>query len=206
MKEIHLAGKKILLEQSPVLFSYKPDKNWKNYFIEKSGKWYYEHNAIIGVETGNKGGILFTKESFNKDVMLRFKGSTILPATRDLNAVWAANWNDETDYLGQSYVCGLNGWWEDKAGIERNDGNGLFSLSSAYKYNPGKEIEMICGSINGHCFMVVDGLLVTELNDPNPISGGHVGFSAYCTMLKITEIEVKEIKWEPFHQSYTPEF
>ena len=54
--------------------------------------------------------------------------------------------------------------------------------------------------------MVVDGLLVTELNDPNPISGGHVGFSAYCTMLKITEIEVKEIKWEPFHQSYTPEF
>jgi len=206
MKEIHLAGKKVLLEHSPILFSYKPDKNWKNYFIEKSGTWYYEDNAIIGVETGNKGGILFTKESFNKDVMLRFKGSTILPATRDLNAVWAAHWDDETDYLGQSYVCGLNGWWEDKAGIERNDGNGLFSLSSAYKYTPGKEIEMICGSINGHCFMVVDGLLVTELNDPNPISGGHVGFSAYCTMLKITEIEVKEIKWEPLHQSYTPEF
>ncbi len=54
--------------------------------------------------------------------------------------------------------------------------------------------------------MTVNDLLVTELFDPDPIKGGHVGFSAYCTMLKIDKIEVREIKWERFHQAYTPEF
>lgn len=206
MREIRLAGKKILFDQSPVLFNYTPDKNWGNYFEPKSGTWEYKDNAIIGGETQNKGGILFSKQSFDKDVMLIFKGSTVLPATRDLNAVWAAHWDKKTDYLGESYVCGLNGWWENKAGIERNQEEGLFSATGAYKYTPGKEIEMVCGSINGHCFMEVDGVLVSELRDPNPISGGHVGFSAYCTLLKITHIEVREIKWEKFTQTYEPEF
>lgn len=206
MKDIKLAGKKVLFDKSPILFSYTPDENWQDFFEVKSGNWYYYDNAIIGEENTNKGGILFTKESYDKDVMLCFTGSTILPATRDLNAVWASHWNDEIDYLGESYVCGLNGWWENKAGIERNGGNGLYTATGAYKYTPGTEIKMICGSINGHCFMVVDDVLVSEVMDPNPISGGHVGFSAYCTKLRITNIEVREICWETFKQRYEPEF
>ena len=206
MKDIKLAGKKVLFEKSPILFSYKPSENWEEYFDVKSGNWYYSDGAIIGEENTNKGGILFTKEFFDKDVMLCFTGSTVLPATRDLNAVWAANWDENTDYLGESYVCGLNGWWENKAGIERNLGNGLFTLNSAFKYTPGTEVKMVCGSINGHCFLVVDDVIVTEVMDPNPISGGHVGFSAYCTKLRITDIEVREICWEKFKQTYEPEF
>ena len=206
MKEIRLAGKKVLFDKSPVLFSYKPDENWLEYLEPKSGTWRYEDGAIIGDEPGNFGGILFVKEYFDKDVMLTFKASTVLPATRDLNAVWAAHWDEETDYLDESYVCGLNGWWENKAGIERNKYSNLFSSTSCFKYIPGTEITMTCGSINGHCFMVVDDMLVTELVDPTPISGGHVGFSAYCTKLRITEIEVREIAWEKFHQVYEPEF
>ena len=206
MKDIKLAGKKVLFEKSPILFSYKPSENWEEYFDVKSGNWYYSDGAIIGEENTNKGGILFTKEFFDKDVMLCFTGSTVLPATRDLNAVWAANWDEKTDYLGESYVCGLNGWWENKAGIERNLGNGLFTLNSAFKYTPGTEVRMVCGSINGHCFMVVDDVIITEVMDPNPISGGHVGFSAYCTKLRITDIEVREICWEKFKQKYEPEF
>ena len=206
MKDIRLAGKKILTNDSPVVFSYIPDEKWRDYFDVKSGEWSYDNHSIIGKETGNKGGILFTKKYFTNDIMLRFRGSTILPATRDLNAVWAAHWDNKTDYLGKSYVCGLNGWWENKAGIERNDVNGFYSLTSAFRYEPGTEIEMLCGSVKGHCFMVVNDLLVTELHDPAPISGGHVGFSAYCTWLKINEIEIRKIKWEPFPQSYVPEF
>ncbi len=206
MKNIKLAEKKILIEKSPILFKYTPDENWKDFFDVKSGNWYYEDGAIIGFEPGNFGGILFTKQSFDKDVMLIFKGSTVLPATRDLNAVWAAHWDEKTNYLGESYVCGLNGWWENKAGIERNKKNGLYSTTSLFKYVGGTEITMICGSVNGHCFMVVDDVLVTELRDPQPISCGHVGFSAYCTKLKITKIEVREIVWEEFSQEYVPEF
>ena len=206
MADIKLAGKKVLVDKSKVLFSYKPSEDFLEHFDIKSGVWYYENGAIIGEENTNKGGILFTKESFDKDVMLCFTGSTVLPATRDLNAVWASHWNEETDYLGESYVCGLNGWWENKAGIERNGGNGLYTATSSFKYVPGTEIKMICGSINGHCFMVVDDVLVSEVMDPNPISGGHVGFSAYCTKLRITNVEVREIAWEKFVQKYDPEF
>ena len=54
--------------------------------------------------------------------------------------------------------------------------------------------------------MVVDDVLVTEVTDPQPIKGGHVGFSAYCTKLRITDVEVREINWEVFHQRYEPQF
>ena len=206
MKDIHLAGKKVLFDKSPVVYSYRPDKNWREHILVKSGNWSYEDGALIGFNPGNNGGICFVNKYFDKDVMLIFKGSTVLPATRDLNAVWASHWDEETDYLGESYVCGLNGWWEDKAGIERNKSSNLYATTSAYKYEGGTEITMVCGSINGHCFMTVDELLVTELVDPNPISGGHVGFSAYCTKLRITEIEVREIVYEEFKQRYVPQF
>ena len=169
MNDIKLAGKKVLIDKSPVLFSYNPDENWKDYFDVKSGNWYYQDGAIIGEENTNKGGILFTKEFYEKDVMLCFTVSTVLPATRDLNAVWAAHWDDTTDYLGESYVCGLNGWWENKAGVEINYGNGLFSCTSLYKYTPRTPVRMVCGSINGHCFMTVDDVLISEVIDPNTI-------------------------------------
>lgn len=206
MNVIHLARKRILIDKSPVLFEYKPDENWRQYIAPKSGEWHYEDGALIGSETGNLGGIAFVDRFFDGDVMLSFTGSTVLPATRDLNAVWAAHWNEETDYLGDAYVCGLNGWWENKAGIERNETSNLYATTAAYKYAAGTEVRMTCGSIAGHCFMTVDDVLVAELVDPSPISGGYVGFSAYCTKLRIKDIVVRRIKWEPFDQSYLPEF
>lgn len=205
MKEIRLAGKKILFDKSPVLFSYQPREDFLDYFEVKTGTWRYEDGAIIGDEPGNRGGILFTKESFEGDVMLSFTVSTVLPATRDLNAVWASHWDEKTDYLGESYVCGLNGWWENKAGIERNLSSNLFACTTLFKYEPGTELRMTCGSIGGHCFMVVDDVLVCELVDPQPITDGHVGFSAYCTRLRIKDIEVRRIEWEKFKQVYEPE-
>ena len=150
----------------------------------------------------------FSKESFTKDVMFSFIIGAVPPATRDLNAVFCANWDDTTDYLGDSYVCGLNGWYEHKSGIERNIGYGsnLYSTTSLYRYEPGTEVRMTAGSIEGHTFMVVDDVLISELIDPMPITGGHVGFSAYCTKLKIKDIEIREIYWEEFIQKYEPEF
>lgn len=205
MKDIKLLGKKILFSQSPLLLDYKPSENWLKYWTPMSGEWKYENGHLIGIEEGNMGGILFSKEFYKQNVMLTFTVSTILPATRDLNAVFCAKWDKTKDYLGESYVCGLNGWFENKSGIERNLSK-VYSTTSLYKYIPGKEIRMTCGSIDGHTFMVVDDELVTELIDENPIYGGHVGFSAYCTMLKIKDIQIREIKWEKFEQSYDPEF
>lgn len=208
MKDIFLLGKKILFDKSPVVFKYIPDENWEKFWTTKSGTWGCENGYLIGEEKGNFGGILFSRERFEKDVMFSFTIGTVLPATRDVNAVFCANWDEKTNYLGDSYVCGLNGWYEHKSGIERNVGYGsnLYSTTSLYQYKAGTEVRMTAGSIGGHTFMVVDDILVSELIDPQPICGGHVGFSAYCTKLKIKDIEIREINWEVFTQEYVPEF
>jgi len=214
MKDILLLGKKIIADKSPVIFEYKPSDDWQDFWDVMTGEWYHENGYLIGSEAGNFGGILMSKERYEEDVMFSFTIGTVLPATRDVNAVFCANWNETHDYLGLSYVCGLNGWYENKAGIEKNlvcskedgDQRALYSTTAAYCYQPGTEVRMTAGSINGHTFMVVDDVLVTELIDPIPIKGGHVGFSAYCTKLKIRDIEVRKIYWEEFIQKYKPEF
>lgn len=214
MKDILLLGKKIIIDKSPVIFTYNPGDDWEQYWDVMTGKWKVENGYLIGEEPGNFGGILMSKEYYEDDVMFTFTIGTVLPATRDVNAVFCANWNEKRDYIGESYVCGLNGWYEDKAGIERilesskegGDQRGAYSTTAAYRYQPGTEVRMTAGSINGHTFMVVDDVLITELIDPMPIRGGHVGFSAYCTKLKIKDIKVQKIYWEEFIQLYKPEF
>lgn len=206
MQDIKLLGKKILTDCSPLLFHYDPDENWEKYWKVMAGEWKYENGYLIGAERGNKGGILFSRESYSQNVMLSFTVATVLPATRDLNAVYCAHWDETIDYLGESYVCGLNGWYEHKSGIERNPSSKLYTTTSLYQYIPGSEVRMQVGAINGHNFMLVDGVLVSELIDPNPIKGGHVGFSPYSTKLKIKDIDIHEIAWEEFPQEYEPEF
>lgn len=206
MNEISLLGKKIYMDKSPLLLKYSPDEDWQKYWQVMAGDWRMENGWLIGTENGNKGGILFSRESFDKNVMLSFTAATILPATRDVNAVYCAHWDEKTDYLADSYVCGLNGWYDGKSGIERNLTSNLYSTTSLYQYIPGTEVRMTAGAIDGHNFMVVDGKLVTELIDPSPIKGGHVGFSPYCTILKIKDIEIREIYWEKQKQHYDPEF
>lgn len=194
------------MDKSPLLLKYSPDEDWQKYWQVMAGDWRMENGWLIGTENGNKGGILFSRESFDKNVMLSFTAATVLPATRDVNAVYCAHWDEKTDYLADSYVCGLNGWYDGKSGIERNLTSNLYSTTSLYQYIPGTEVRMTAGAIDGHIFMVVDGKLVTELIDPSPIKGGHVGFSPYCTILKIKDIEIREIYWEKQKQHYDPEF
>ena len=205
--ELLLLGKKIIVDKSPVLLSYKPDENFRDIWDVKLGTWYYENGYLIGSEPENRGGILLSKECFDSNVMLSFTASSVLPATRDLNAVYCVTWDDETNYLKKCYVSGLNGWYENKSGIERFPEDDLRALTGLYEYTPGEEVRITTGAINGHNFIFADGALVAELIDGmDPIVGGHVGFSPYSTILKIKDIEVREIYWEERIQSYLPEF
>lgn len=206
MDTLRLLGKKVHLDRSELLLQYTPGEDWLDHWTPMNGHWECKDGWLIGTEPGNFGGILFSKQRFEDNVMFSFTVKAALPATRDLNAVFCANWDEETDYLGESYVCGLNGWYEHKSGIERNGSSNLYSTTSLYHYQPGTEVRMLVGAIDGHSFMVVDDVLVTELIDPQPIKGGHVGFSAYCTKLMIKDIEIRKIAWEDFPQLYDPEF
>ena len=204
--EILLLGKKIFWDQSQVLLDYRPDENWQAVWDAKLGHWECKDGYLIGSEPGNFGGILLSKQSFADNVMMRFKMSTVLPATRDLNAVFCTTWDDSVNYLKKSYVVGLNGWYENKSGIERFPEEEMRSLTSLYQYTPGTEVEILTGAIDGHCFLFADGVLVQELIDSDPIRGGHVGFSPYSTALKIRDIQVRKIAWEKREQIYEPEF
>lgn len=205
--EILLLNKKILTDSSPVLLSYKPDDNFRRLFDVKGGKWHHEDGWLIGSEPENKGGILLSKQYFEKDVMLSFTVASVLPATRDLNAIYCVKWDDEINYLKKGYISGLNGWYDGKSGIERFPEDELRILTPLYKYVPGTQVRITTGSVKGHSFLMVDGELILEMVDNmDPMTGGHVGFSPYSTVLRIKDIEVREIVWEERVQSYTPEF
>lgn len=206
-EEILLIGKKIIVDASPVMLSYQPNENWREVWEDKGGTWTYEDGWLIGSEPANKGGILLSRKYFEKDIMMSFTVASVLPATRDLNAVYCTRWDDEIKYLKKAYISGLNGWYEEKCGIERFPEDELRALTPLYHYKPGNEVRMTVGAIQGHNFLMVDGVLIQELIDNmDPIVGGHVGFSPYSTKLKIKDIEVREIYWEERKQSYMPEF
>ncbi len=205
-KELILLRKKILADQSPVLLDYQPDEHWQEHFMVMDGTWEEQDGWLIGTQPERKGGILFSRQQFEEDVMLSFTAATVLPATRDVNAVFCAEWNDEINRMGNAYVCGLNGWYEHKSGIERNRYCNLYATTSLYHYEPGSEVHMCVGSIGGHCFMFVDDVLVSELIDPNPLQGGHVGFSPFCTKMKVKDIKIQKIVWEKLVPVYVPEF
>lgn len=204
--EILLLGKKIFWDKSEILMDYQPDEHWQDLWDAKLGHWECKDGYLIGSEPGNFGGILLSKESYPDNVMMRFTMATVLPATRDLNAVFCTTWDDEVNYLKKAYVVGLNGWYENKSGIERFPESELRALTSLYHYTPGTEVEILTGAIEGHSFLFADGVLVQELIDSDPIRGGHVGFSPYSTALKIKNIQVRKIAWEKREQIYEPEF
>ncbi|MBE7010332.1 MAG: hypothetical protein E7418_02440 [Ruminococcaceae bacterium] len=206
-KEILLLGKKINVEKSPVVLSYQPDENWQEVWRDTAGCWTYENGYLIGTEPANKGGILLSRERFEKDVMFSFTMASVLPATRDLNAVYCVTWDEENNYLKKGYISGLNGWYESKSGIERFPEDELRCLTSLYHYEPGTEVRITTGAVQGHNFLIVDDVLIQEVVDNmDPIVGGYVGFSPYSTKLKVKDIEVREVCWEEREQSYLPEF
>lgn len=210
MKNIKLVGKRIIADKCRTLIHYDPDEKFTDIFEIKAGEWKYENGYLIGKEDGNKGGILYTKQVFDKPVMISFTAASVLPATRDVNAVFCASWDDEKNDLGDSYVCGVGGWYDNKAGLERNVKGGYCSfraLTNSYRYPAGKEIRFTCGAIDGHLFMVIDDELVSEyVETVDPLTSGHLGFSPYCTILKIKDIDIKEIYYENVEEVYTPEF
>lgn len=206
LKELHLLGKLVKIEECPLLMDCRIDQNWQDTWQVMAGEWKEENGWLIGAERGNKGGILFSRASYDCDLIFSFTAKTVLPATRDVNAVFCAHWDREIDYLGNAYVIGLNGWYEHKSGIERSPETGLRALTGAYTYTPGREVRITTGIIQGHSFLYADDVFVAELIDPHFISGGHVGFSPYCTMLAIKDIQVRKAVYSPFLQCYDPEF
>ena len=104
MKDIKLIGKKIIIDKCKTLLTCAPDENYTDLFEHKAGEWKFENGYLIGKEDGNKGGILYTKESYDKPVMISFTAASVLPASLFAIPIFLSNLYLPT--FARSYLLG----------------------------------------------------------------------------------------------------
>lgn len=202
--------KKLFLEEMEILYNRPFTKGSLDQDFEvKAGKWYVEDGWLIGENRTNFAAMTVSKADYFGPVMMEFDAQTILPCTHDINVMWHGSWNNETNTRDVAYVAGLQGWWDGKVGFERSPEYTFNVGTQLLDFEPGKVYHMAVGDINGHIFVVVDGELVLEITDPNPIDGykyGKIGFEAYCSKLKFKNLCVRKVTWTDDPKEYIPEF
>ena len=178
-------------------------------FDIRGGEWHLENGTLVGKNPGNFPGMIISREDFFGPVMLDFEARTVPPCTHDINWMWSGSWDYETNTRALAYVTGLQGWWAGKVGFEKSPEYVLNCSTQIHPFEPGKYYHIQSGSIGGHVFCMVDGKLVLEVTDPDPIDQsrfGRVGFEAYCSMIQIRSFSVKRVTYTPDEKAYTPEF
>ncbi len=207
---IQLMKKKLFPESMDVLYSKEfTEESIKNDFEIKGGKWYVEDGWLYGKNKGNFPGMIVSKNDYFGNVLLEFDASTVLPCTHDINVMWHGSWRKDTNTRHIAYVAGLEGWWDGKVGFEKSPDYKLNVGTANFNFEPGKTYHIIVGDIQGHIFVVVDGKLILEITDPDPIDGekyGKIGFEAYCSFIKIKNLSVKRAVYTDDIKEYTPEF
>jgi hypothetical protein len=123
--------------------------------------------------------------------------------------MWNGEWLEDKDRRGIAYVAGLQGWWTGKVGIEKSDEYKFMVGTPLHTFEPGKHYRIKAGSIDGHCFIYANDQLLLEAMDPDPIDSQkytRIGFEAYCSMIRVKNIVIRQIHWENVDMKYTPEF
>ncbi len=207
---IELMKKRILLDSSKVLYENTPDaKELAEKWTVHHSEWKVEDGWLVGENRGNWPGMAILKQDFPGNVLVEFEAQTIGSSTHDINVMWNGEWLEETDQRGIAYVAGLQGWWAGKVGIEKSNDYKFMVGTPLLDFVPGKLYKIQAGSIDGHCFILTDGKLLLEAMDPNPVDNQKytkVGFEAYCSKIKVRNIIIRQIHWEPVEMKYEPEF
>jgi hypothetical protein len=207
---LHLIGKQIDTEDLPILFEPAiSEEALKKDWTVHASEWHAEDGWLVGMNRENSAGMMVSRDDFFGDVALEFDARTIPPCTHDVDCMWNGSWDSVTGMRGTAYVAGLQGWWTGKAGIEKSPEYKMNACTPLFKLEPGRVYHVIAGSAEGHCFLAVDGLLLIEVTDPEPINAakhGKIGFEAYCSMFAVRNIKVKKVRWASELMQYAPEF
>ena len=208
--EILLMKKKILIRESEILFnreSFTPaDLSLFNFH---HSDWNIVNGWLEGKNPGNHPGMAILKQDFKGNILVEFDAQTITPSTHDINVMWNGEWIDSLDQRGTAYVAGLEGWWTGKVGIEKSPEYTFMLGTGLFDFEPGKTYRIQAGSIEGHCFILADGVLLLEGMDPDPIDHQkftRVGFEAYSSHIRLKNVIIRRIRWEPVEMYYDPEF
>ena len=207
---LHLMRKRIDTDALPLVFEAEATedalaRDWTIHDCE----WTVESGWFVGSNRENHPGMIVSREEFFGDILLEFDARTLPPCTHDIDFMWNGSWNAARGERGVAYVGGLQGWWNGKVGIEKSPDYLLNVGTPLFQLEPGRTYHVVAGSAQGHCFVAVDGNLLIEATDPNPIDSsthGKIGFEAYCSHIAIKGIRVKTLVWQPEIGHYNPEF
>jgi len=206
---LELIKKLVDLQGSPVLYA-EPctaeslQRNW----LIKNSQWRAEQGSFIGSNPGNHPGMIVSRADYPGDVFLDFQARTVPPSTHDINWMWNGSWDETSNQRGPAYVAGLEGWWVGKVGFERSPDYRLNVATQLFPFEPGRWYRIQSGSIGGHVFVVVDGRLVLEVTDPDPLDGARyakVGFEAYASTIQLRAIQIRRPSWQPIERAYPAE-
>jgi hypothetical protein len=210
MADLILMRKRIRLDDSPVLYD-RPlsEASFQEDWEVRNSQWRYQDGAFWGENPQAAPGVIFSRMAFPGNVLVSFYAQTVEPSTHDIDVMWNMSWDEANNQRGVAYVAGLMGWWNGNVGIERSPEYTLIAAAPCPWFEAGHEYFIQAGSIDGHCFLFVDGILRLELTDPNPIDSSQhnrIGFEAYQSKIKVRDVVVRQIAWTPEDQSYPVEF
>ncbi|MDX2109307.1 MAG: hypothetical protein SFY80_03600 [Verrucomicrobiota bacterium] len=207
---ILLMRKKLDLAQCPTVYNRPMDsvclqEDW----VIRGGEWKAEDGWFTGRNPENKPAMITARQSFPYDVMLDFEARTVLPSSHDIDWMWNGSWDESQNLRSVAYVAGLQGWWEGKVGFEKAPDYLLNVGTPLFPFEPGRTYRIQSGSVAGHVFVLVDGKLILEVTDPQPIDStthGMIGFEAYASWIQIRNLSVRKLSWEARDLSYPREF
>ena len=208
-QDLLLINKRLRLDQSPVLFdrpfgSASLPTDWQ----VRGAEWNVDGEWLTGRNPANAPGMVTSRRNYFGNILLDFEARTVQPSTHDIDWMWNGSWDDASNTRSVAYVGGLQGWWEGKVGFEKSPDYKLNVATPLFPFEPGRIYRIQSGSVDGHLFTVVDGRLVLEATDPEPIDTrrfGMVGFEAYASMIQIRRLVIRQIVWEKRTLSYAPE-
>lgn len=200
-KEIDLV-KSVVLDDQLALGEHF-DKKWS----VQSGEWRVEDGWLSGKKQIGSG-LLLSRNDYPGDVMIECEARTVLPSTHDIDFMWNATWAEEKEGR-TAYIVGIQGWMEGKAGFEKLPDYRLVATTPLLNFQPGHLYHVMVGSIQGHCFLFLDGKLIIEMMDPSPIDSrihAKIGLEVYGSHVQIRNLKVRQVAWRPRQMTYTPEF
>ncbi len=207
---LKIIRKEIDLDASEVLFDepFTPQNLAANWTL-RSPDWRVEDGWLMGKNPENRPGMVVSRADYPGNILMDFEARTVPPCSHDIDFMWNGSWDEDRNVRGTAYVAGLEGWWEGKVGIEKSPEYKFTVATPLLDFKPGRTYHVQGGSIDGHCFVFVDGKLVIEATDPDPIDPARfakVGFEAYCSHIAVRNLVVRRIAWRPVDSNYVPEF
>lgn len=207
---LNLMGKQIDLARSTILYNQPLTvEHFARDWQVRNAEWHVREGFLYGRNPLPAPGVVLSRAAYPGNVLIEFYAKTVLPSTHDIDVMWNLSWDESTNTRGVAYVAGIQGWWEGKVGIEKSPHYRLIAAAPCTWFEAGREYFIQAGSIDGHCFVFVDGILRLEMLDPDPIDSSlhnRIGFEAYQSMVRIGGLCVRQIYWQPRQMGYTPEF